>query len=236
MNILLYKTRTKRHHCPILFPSDFPRSYGPIPHINTLGWAKPISNFFDHLLCHLTKFSHLPNISTSHPLKRQKTPDLYRPLPPSASQIWQNQRSALNTIFQYRTEETPLTEPSLSPFRTISNSAAEEVHSQITLKGLSLCLSGILGLPQIAQKLSRRVFWGKFLAVLLGKGRVFESMEAYKKWVRENKDYVHSLESLANVSSLNFSKFCYFICWWLSIYMIFCAFFLGLLHFFMLFM
>ena len=25
-------------------------------------------------------------------------------------------------------------------------------------------------------------------------------MEAYKKWVRENKDYVHSLESLANVS------------------------------------
>lgn len=23
-------------------------------------------------------------------------------------------------------------------------------------------------------------------------------MEAYKKWVRENKDYVHSLESLAN--------------------------------------
>lgn len=25
-------------------------------------------------------------------------------------------------------------------------------------------------------------------------------MEAYKKWVRRNKDYVHSLESLANVS------------------------------------
>lgn len=25
-------------------------------------------------------------------------------------------------------------------------------------------------------------------------------MEAYKRWVRQNKDYVHSLESLANVS------------------------------------
>lgn len=36
-------------------------------------------------------------------------------------------------------------------------------------------------------------------------------MEAYKKWVRENKDYVHSLESLANVSYLNFYKFHYFI-------------------------
>ena len=27
-----------------------------------------------------------------------------------------------------------------------------------------------------------------------------ESMEAYKRWVRRNRDYVHSLESLANVS------------------------------------
>lgn len=25
-------------------------------------------------------------------------------------------------------------------------------------------------------------------------------MEAYKNWVRQNKDYVHSLDSLANVS------------------------------------
>ncbi|KAM1814215.1 hypothetical protein ACFX11_027902 [Malus domestica] len=49
----------------------------------------------------------------------------------------------------YRIVETPLTEPSHSPFRTISHSAPEEVHSQITLKGLSLCLSGILGLLKL---------------------------------------------------------------------------------------
>lgn len=28
---------------------------------------------------------------------------------------------------------------------------------------------------------------------------VSAAMEAYKRWVRRNKDYVHSLESLANV-------------------------------------
>jgi hypothetical protein len=33
--------------------------------------------------------------------------------------------------------------------------------------------------------------------------RGFEAMEAYKKWVRRNKDYVHSLESLANVSLIS---------------------------------
>lgn len=32
----------------------------------------------------------------------------------------------------------------------------------------------------------------------MGFDTVFESMEAYKRWVRTNKDYVHSLESLAN--------------------------------------
>lgn len=85
---------------------------------------KPISNFFDHLLCHLIKFSHIRNISTSHPLKRQKIPDLHRPIlwTPSASQIWPNQRSALNTIFS--------TEP---PHRTVT--LAHPHHPQFSSRG-----------------------------------------------------------------------------------------------------
>lgn len=63
---------------------------------------------------------------------------------------------------------------------------------------------------------------GQVLGSTVKKGRVFpwilrrdwEAMEAYKKWVRENKDYVHSLESLANVSSyLNFYKVHHFLCY-----------------------
>ena len=34
-------------------------------------------------------------------------------------------------------------------------------------------------------------------------------MDAYKRWVRRNKEYVHSLESLANVSP---SQFLVFFC------------------------
>jgi hypothetical protein len=37
-------------------------------------------------------------------------------------------------------------------------------------------------------------------------------MEAYKRWVRQNKEYVHSLESLANVSlcfRLTISQYCF---------------------------
>lgn len=36
-------------------------------------------------------------------------------------------------------------------------------------------------------------------------------MEAYKKWVRRNKEYVHSLESLANVSCVLFFNYIEFM-------------------------
>ena len=35
-------------------------------------------------------------------------------------------------------------------------------------------------------------------------------MEAYKNWVRQNKDYVHSLESLANVRPFPFEFVLFF--------------------------
>lgn len=94
--------------------------------------------------------------------------------------------------FYYKYSKNPrVNDPSLCE-RTLQlhisiSAAPEEVHSQIT--AFSLYLSGILG----------RFRMGKFLGVL------WDAMEAYKKWVRDNQDFVHSLESLANVScSLNF--------------------------------
>lgn len=36
-------------------------------------------------------------------------------------------------------------------------------------------------------------------------------MEAYKKWVRSNRDYVHSMESLANVSYKRLLPFLSFV-------------------------
>lgn len=40
----------------------------------------------------------------------------------------------------------------------------------------------------------------KLLSFLGVKIHSLNPMEAYKRWVRRNKDYVHSLESLTNVS------------------------------------
>lgn len=94
-----------------------------------------------------------------------------------------------------------------------------------------MCL--VLGLVRKSRKAEyeeRGGSLGQVLGSTVKKGRVFpwilrrdweamEAMEAYKKWVRENKDYVHSLESLANVSSyLNFYKVHHFLCLWLSIH------------------
>ena len=38
-----------------------------------------------------------------------------------------------------------------------------------------------------------------------------EAMESYKRWIRGNKDYVHSLESMANVSTSQFLVVSFFL-------------------------